>query len=83
MFAWMGRASYPKGDKVQERAAALIGPQRHHGTLHQAVGQTGKRLLHVRLGVVGKNIRDVPQRTYDVAALMEVMAGIGAEAGPK
>jgi len=70
MFRWMGKTAYPKHGKPQQRAVALKGPGRHHGTIHQAVGQTGKRMLHLKLGVVGKHIRDVTPRRYDVRALL-------------
>ena len=70
MFSWMGRTAFPRGDRVQGRASAFIGPQANHGTLHQVVAQPSARLLYVRLGQVGKHIRDIPERRHDVSALL-------------
>ena len=71
MFGWMARAAYPQGDRVQESATSLEGDARQHGTLHEVVAEPEALRLHVKLGVVGKHIRDVEARSYDVAALIK------------
>ncbi len=71
MFAWIARAAFPRGDRVQESATSMYGEARHHGTLHEVVAEPEAGRLHVKLGVVGKHIRDVTPRTYDVRALVK------------
>ena len=78
MFGWMGRTAFPKAGVPQGRAESLLGKSAHHGTLHQAVAQPAAGLLHVRMGEVGVNIRDVPPRRYDVAALLARCAAAAA-----
>jgi len=70
MFGWMARAAFPQGGKVQESATSLYGEERHHGTLHEVVAEPEAARLHVKLGAVGKHIKDVEARAYDVPALI-------------
>lgn len=76
MFSWMSLASFPREGAPQKRAETLRGKARHHGTLHQAVGEPAARRLHVRLGKVGKNIADVEPQTFDVTQAL-------SRAGPR
>jgi hypothetical protein len=71
LFAWMDRVAFPRRGAPQQRAESIRGPGSHHGTLHQAVGEPVAKRIHIRLGVVGKNITTLPHRTYDVPALTQ------------
>lgn len=71
LFGWMAKAAYPRGDKVQQAALSLYGNSRNHGTLHQCVAEPEAARLHVKLGAVGKHIRDVKAHPYDVPALVK------------
>ncbi len=70
MFGWMGKTAFPRGEKVQGSATSLYGEGRHHGTLHQVVAEPEAGRMHVKLGLVGKHIRDVAPHAYDVANLI-------------
>lgn len=66
MFAAMSRAAYPLENRPQQRASdLLLGAAK--GTLHQAVAETAKGRLHVRLGRFGAHITALEPRVYDVA----------------
>lgn len=78
MFETLSVAAYPRGDAPQR-------PYRH-GTTHQAVAFTGSKELHVKLGAVGKNIRQVKSRRIPVleataAAKPEPVSAPGASGG--
>ena len=70
LFGWMAKAAYPRGKRVQQAATSLYGEERNHGTLHQVVAEPETGRLHVKLGAVGKHIRDVAGHPYDVKALV-------------
>ena len=65
MWDRMNRVSFPRKG-TQQLATSIRGPKRAHGTLHQVVGEPGHARLHVRLGAVGKHIRDAETGVYDV-----------------
>lgn len=79
VFALMGRAAFPRDGSAQQRSESLRGKKRNHGTLHQVVGETGKRILHVKLGALNTHIRNVWPRTYDVGALLKAIQGKGSK----
>ncbi len=83
LFTWMGKAAFPRGDKVQETATAMYGEARNHGTLHQAVAEPEVGRLHVKLGVIGKHIRDVASRAYDVPRLIQAASTSTPKASSK
>lgn len=59
LFEVLSVAAFPKNDRPQARY--------RHGTTHQAVAFTGSKELWVRLGVVGKNIRQITPRRVKVS----------------
>ena len=52
MFELISTVSFPRGGKPQGRVTTLIdvATRKGFGTLHQAVGETGKRILHLKMG---------------------------------
>lgn len=69
LFAHINRVSFPR-EGVQRLATALRGEKRAHGTLHQVVGEPAVGRLHIRLGQVGRHIRDMAPRPYAVGPLV-------------
>ena len=74
MFGWMTKAAFPREGKPQKRAESIRGAMRHHGTLHQAVGEPGKKRLHVKIGAIGKHISEIAAHPYDVPSLVQAAA---------
>ena len=71
LFALANEAAMPKGDRI----VVPVGMEgRKHGTLHQVVGRTGARELHVKLMTKGfGHIRDQQPVRYRVGALLEAL----------
>jgi hypothetical protein len=67
LFALAGRISFPEPDEKIEQGALA--------TLHQVVGETAARRLHVRTATFGENIRTRPTLDFDVSRELDALAG--------
>jgi hypothetical protein len=74
IFGALSIAAFPEPEQVQRRY--------RHGTTHQVVAFTGKKELHVKLGEVGKNIRDVRSKRCVVPMLLAGVRGAPVTTAP-
>ena len=72
MFELMEHTAFPRNGKPQIRVKNLleVATRKGFGTLHQAVGETGARRLHLKMAVAGEHITSQPAKTYDVKKLV-------------
>jgi hypothetical protein len=68
LFRIGSSVALPREGTAQQPMSSPSAGRARFGTLHQVVGLTGPRTMHVKLGRAGANVRDVPSRTYDVRA---------------
>ncbi|NRA95502.1 MAG: hypothetical protein HRU14_04765 [Planctomycetes bacterium] len=74
MFEVLSVAAFPKDNRPLVRY--------RHGTTHQAVAFTGAKELWVRLGVVGKNIREITPRCVKVSEALAAAKAGAAKTSP-